>query len=81
MAEEGESIAAILLRTAPFTSRATPITGAPRAPYCMMGVCFDCLVEVDGTTSTRSCLCYAREGMVVKRQLTRPDPVRYFKHG
>ena len=33
-------------------TRTTPVSGAPRLPYCMMGVCFDCLVTVDGVDST-----------------------------
>jgi len=75
-AEEGEPIAAVLLRVPPFTARATPVSGAPRAPFCMMGVCFECLVEIDGETSTRSCLARARHGMSVRRQAARPDPLR-----
>lgn len=73
-ADEGESIAAVLLRMEPLRSRATPISGAPRAPFCMMGVCFDCLAEIDGVTSTRTCLAPARDGMTVRRQAGRPDP-------
>jgi predicted molibdopterin-dependent oxidoreductase YjgC len=72
--EEGEPIAAVLLRIPPFTSRTTPVGGAARAPYCMMGVCFECLVEIDGETSVRSCLARARSGMAVRRQIGRPDP-------
>jgi D-hydroxyproline dehydrogenase subunit gamma len=75
-AEEGEPIAAVLLRAPPFTTRATPISGTARAPYCMMGVCFECLVEIDGVTSARSCLTWARNGMIVRRQPGRPDPLK-----
>ncbi|MFB0872619.1 MULTISPECIES: (2Fe-2S)-binding protein [unclassified Sphingobium] len=75
-AEEGEPVAAVLLRVAPFTSRNTPVTGAARAPYCMMGACFDCLVEIDGETSMRACMKGVREGMVVRRQTERPIPVK-----
>lgn len=74
-AEEGEPVAAVLLRHAPFTSRTTPVSGQPRAPFCMMGVCFDCLVEIDGQTSVRSCMAQVRAGMAVRRQRERPDPV------
>jgi NADH dehydrogenase/NADH:ubiquinone oxidoreductase subunit G len=35
----------------------------------MMGICFDCLVEVDGTLNTQACMTPVREGMVVRRQL------------
>ena len=47
-AEVGESIAAVMLRQSEAWSRRTPVSRERRAPYCMMGVCFDCLVEVDG---------------------------------
>jgi predicted molibdopterin-dependent oxidoreductase YjgC len=73
--EEGEPIAAVLLRVPPFITRTTPVSGSARAPYCMMGVCFECLVEIDGETSTRSCLARARDGMVVRRQMGGPDPI------
>ena len=29
-------------------TRTSPISGYRRGPYCMMGVCFECLVEIDG---------------------------------
>lgn len=74
--EDGEPVAAVLLRLTPFTTRNTPVSGAPRAPYCMMGACFECLVEIDGATSLRSCMTRARDGMVVHRQARRPDPLR-----
>jgi predicted molibdopterin-dependent oxidoreductase YjgC len=73
--EAGEPIAAVLLRLAPFTARTSPVTGAVRAPFCMMGACFECLVEIDGVTSVRSCMTRARGGMVVRRQTCRPDPL------
>lgn len=75
-AEEGEPLAAVLLRTPPFFSRVTPVGGNMRAPYCMMGACFECLVELDGETSIRSCLTHVRDGMVVRRQPHRPDPLK-----
>lgn len=68
-AEPGESIAAVLLRQAEPWSRETPVTGSRRAPYCMMGVCFDCLAEVDGVASVQTCLTPVRDGMRITRQL------------
>lgn len=67
-APAGVSIAAALLLNGVEHFRATPVTSAPRAPYCMMGVCFDCLVEVDGVPSRQACLLPIREGMIVRRQ-------------
>ena len=67
-AEPGDSIAAVLLRLDPPFSRTTPVSGSPRTPYCMMGVCFECLASVDGVASTQTCLVQVREGMRVERQ-------------
>jgi len=67
-APAGVSIAAALLLNGVAPFRTTPVTSAPRAPYCMMGVCFDCLVEVDGMPNRQACLTPVREGMVVRRQ-------------
>ena len=50
--------------------RTTPVTGAPRAPYCLMGVCFDCLVTIDGVGNRQACLVPVREGMADR------DPAR-----
>jgi 2Fe-2S iron-sulfur cluster binding domain len=67
-AEPGESVAAVLLRQAEPWSRLTPVAQRKRAPYCMMGVCFDCLAEVDGVASVQTCLKPVRNGMRVARQ-------------
>lgn len=64
----GLSIAAALLLQGAGPFRTTPVTQSPRAPYCMMGVCFECLVEVDGQPSRQGCLTTVREGMVIRRQ-------------
>jgi hypothetical protein len=42
--------------------------GAPRGVFCGIGVCFDCLVEVDGLRDVRACLRRAQDGDVVARQ-------------
>jgi hypothetical protein len=67
-AEAGDSVAAVLLRLDAAATRTTPVQGSARAPYCMMGVCFECLAVVDGVASTQSCLVPVREGMRVERQ-------------
>ncbi|MGJ7497150.1 (2Fe-2S)-binding protein [Variovorax sp. RT4R15] len=64
----GCSVAAALLVNGVSTFRTTPVSGAPRAPYCMMGACFDCLVEIDGQPNRQSCLVTVAEGMQVKTQ-------------
>jgi predicted molibdopterin-dependent oxidoreductase YjgC len=39
----------------------------------MMGVCFDCLVEIDGVANRQACMIEVRDGMRVKRQLGASD--------
>jgi sarcosine oxidase subunit alpha len=34
----------------------------------MMGVCFDCLVTIDGIGSRQACLVPVREGMAIETQ-------------
>src|SRR3546814_19362526 len=53
---EGDSVAAAMLLAGVEACRTTPVTGAPRAPYCLMGVCFECLVTIDGTGNRQGCL-------------------------
>ncbi|AVO43288.1 (2Fe-2S)-binding protein [Simplicispira suum] len=67
-AESGETVAAVLLRQPQPASRTTPVHQSPRAPFCMMGVCFECLAIIDGQASSQSCLVSVREGMQVHRQ-------------
>jgi predicted molibdopterin-dependent oxidoreductase YjgC len=65
----GETVAAALFLAGFKAGRTTPVTGAARGPYCMMGVCFDCLVEIDGEGNRQACMVVARDGMAVKRQM------------
>ena len=59
---DGTNLAAALLAAGVNTFRQTPISGAPRAPYCMMGACFDCLVEIDGVTR-QACMLEVSKGL------------------
>lgn len=68
VARVGDSVAATLLAAGVRACRTTPVSGAARGPYCMMGVCFDCLVTVDGRPNQQGCLVPVREGMRIERQ-------------
>ncbi len=68
-AREGDSVAAALLAAGLRSCRTSPISGAPRAPFCMMGVCYECLVEVDGIPNRQSCQITVQEGMQIRRQI------------
>jgi predicted molibdopterin-dependent oxidoreductase YjgC len=64
----GTSVAAALLMSGISRFRATPVSESPRAPYCMMGVCFECLVEIDGVPNRQSCLIEVSDGMRIRSQ-------------
>ena len=66
-AYEGETVAAVLLAEGHLATRLTT-GGSPRGVFCGMGVCFDCLVVVDGVPNTRACVTWVSEGMAVSRQ-------------
>ena len=67
-APPGGTAAAALLLAGAIPTRTTPVSGAPRAPYCMMGVCFECLVAIDGVPNQQGCLVPVAEGMCIDRQ-------------
>ena len=68
MVPAGASAAAAVLLSGLPSLRDTPVRGSGRAPYCMMGVCFDCLAEIDGVPNRQSCMVAARPGMRIRRQ-------------
>ena len=65
-ARAGDTLAMALLNAGVLPFRQTPVSGQPRAPLCLMGVCFDCLVEVDGQQNVQSCMIEVYEGMQVR---------------
>lgn len=75
-ARSGDTVAAALLSAGIEHCRTTPVTGAPRAPYCLMGVCFDCLVTIDGVGSRQACLVPVQEGMKVETQIGKREAGR-----
>lgn len=68
IAELNDTVAAVLVRQSEIWARSSPISGDRRAPYCMMGVCFECLAEVDGVACVQTCLETVRDGMRIERQ-------------
>ncbi|MDC6378879.1 (2Fe-2S)-binding protein [Pseudomonas graminis] len=58
------NLAAALLEAGISSTRKTPVSGAPRGAYCMMGVCFECLVEIDGV-SRQACQVRTEPGMII----------------
>jgi len=73
-AREGESLAATLTAHGIREFRTTRC-GAERGVFCGMGVCQDCLVEVDGRANERACMTIVDRPMVVRREsFARPLP-------
>jgi D-hydroxyproline dehydrogenase subunit gamma len=62
----GESVAAALLAAGAIGFRSDPISGETRAPYCMIGNCYECLVEIDGWPDRQACLVPVAPGMRVR---------------
>lgn len=65
----GISVAAAVLGHAhPEATYKHVLDGSARAPYCLMGVCFECLMEINGERDIQSCLVTVEEGMTIRRQ-------------
>jgi len=80
-AHQGDSVAAALLAAGKTQTRTTAVSGAGRGPYCMMGICFECLVEIDGVQNLQGCMVEVAEGMDVRsmrgaRRVSEPTETR-----
>jgi hypothetical protein len=60
----GETVATALLASGRRAFRRTA-QGDLRGPFCNMGVCFECLVTVDGVPGVRACVTTVRPGMAI----------------
>ncbi|MFE0795820.1 proline dehydrogenase [Streptomyces sp. alain-838] len=65
---EGQTVAAALVAAGRVAWRTTRVGRRPRGVFCGIGVCFDCLVTIDGAAGQRACLIPARAGMTVTTQ-------------
>ena len=63
VARAGDTVATALLAAGVTMFRTTPGRGAARGPYCLMGVCFECLVEIDGEPNRQACMTPVEPGM------------------
>mgnify|MGYP003145951565 CR=1 FL=1 len=67
VARRGETVAAVLAANGVTTFRSTGFD-SPRGLFCGMGVCQDCLVEVDGRANQRACMTKIDAPMAIRRQ-------------
>ncbi|HET8969711.1 MAG TPA: (2Fe-2S)-binding protein [Candidatus Nanopelagicales bacterium] len=61
----GQSVGAALVGAGIRSWRTTRRNGRPRGLFCGIGVCYDCLITIDGVPNQRACLTPARPGMRV----------------
>jgi aerobic-type carbon monoxide dehydrogenase small subunit (CoxS/CutS family) len=64
--EKGQSIAAALIAADNRELRTTRFGNEPRSIFCGIGVCYDCVVVVNGVANQRSCLIEATDEMNVE---------------
>lgn len=64
----GISVAAAVLGHGTAYTRTTPVGKVPRAPFCMMGACYECLMVIDGRANRQACRETVRDGMRIEKQ-------------
>lgn len=64
----GETVATALLASGVYATGTRPVSGQDRGPFCLIGVCFECLMEIDGLANQRACQTIVQENMSVRRQ-------------
>jgi predicted molibdopterin-dependent oxidoreductase YjgC len=65
-AEAGQSVGAALASQGITAWRGTRKEGRPRGLFCGIGVCFDCLLTVNGGRNQRACLVEVCDGMEIE---------------
>lgn len=68
IAHEGESVLAVLWAAGIHRLHLTARIRQPRGFFCGIGVCFECLVSIDGNNNVRACLEPVRQGMRIRTQ-------------
>ena len=71
-AKRGQTLTAALLAAGKLVHRTAP-DGSDRGPFCGIGACQECLLDVDGQMSVRGCMTPVRDGMTVRRNARVPD--------
>lgn len=62
----GQTVAAVMTGCGITAWRQTRHEGKPRGVFCGIGVCYDCLVTIDGVANQRACIVEAVEGTAVE---------------
>lgn len=72
-AANGDTVAAALLANGVVQFRQSVNSHAVRGPVCLIGNCFECLVEINGKANQRACQQQIQDGMQIKMQLGPAD--------
>ena len=64
----GISVAAAVLLCGHKKVRTTPVSASPRLPFCMTGICFDCLMSIDGVANQQACQVEVSDDMIIEYQ-------------
>jgi sarcosine oxidase subunit alpha len=62
----GETVAIVLMTSGHEIFQHSNHDHTPRTLYCGMGVCFNCLVTIDGVPNVRACATKVSEGMAIE---------------
>lgn len=73
-AYEGQSVLGLLWADGVHALHVTARRHEPRGFFCAIGVCFDCLVTIDGRRNVRACLEPVRSGMRIETQTDAGHP-------
>lgn len=65
---EGQSVGALLLEHELRATRTTRQNARPRGMFCGIGICFDCLITINGFTNRRACITNVEDGMTIQTQ-------------
>ena len=68
----GMSVAAGLLAIGEIVSRISPSSHKPCSPHCLMGICYECLMEIDGV-QRQACVVEVQKGLVINRRLNEQE--------
>ncbi|WP_299951218.1 (2Fe-2S)-binding protein [uncultured Ruegeria sp.] len=72
-ARKGQSVWSAMAVASEVVTRKAALSGNARSAYCAMGVCFECMVEIDGLANQQACLSRVAEGMNVSTQVITED--------
>ncbi len=69
-AYEGETVHAALAAAGIRTLRVSTKTGEPRGVFCGMGICYECLVTINGIPEQQACMTLVLDQMEIVTEET-----------